>query len=79
MFFEVYDGATLLASHGSTSSPASTRTDTAQSTDTISLTEVNSVAHANNIVIKFYIWTSAGGNAQTVHDQISLTINYRLN
>ncbi len=79
MFFEVYDGATLLASHGSTSSPASTRTGTALSTDTISLTEVNSVAHANNIVIKFYIWTSAGGSAQTVHDQISLTINYRLN
>jgi hypothetical protein len=74
-YFEVYDGAALLGTHGSTSSPVSCNSSaTTYVTDDISLTEVNSVAHANNVLIKLFVKSS--GSAASEHDLATLTVNY---
>ncbi len=72
-YFEVYDGATLLGTHGSSSTPVSCAT-TSFVTDSVSLPEVNTVAHANAVTIKMYMKNSGSNKSQ--HDLASLTINY---
>ena len=56
-YADVFQGTTLLGSHGSSSSAYSCNTSgTVYVTDAISLTEVNTAAKANALVVKLYMW-----------------------
>jgi hypothetical protein len=75
-YFEVYDGATLLATHGSSGSPVSCNSTTSYATDSVSLPEVNTPSIADNVVIKMYVKNSGGRRSS--HDLATLTLNYSL-
>lgn len=76
-YFEVYSGATLLASHGSSSSDVSCNTSsTTFVTDSISLPEVNTVALANAVTVKMYMKTGPGKPSQ--QDVVTLALNWSL-
>jgi hypothetical protein len=75
-WFEVYNAATLLASHGSTTTPQSCNSSTTFATDVVSLPEVNTAAAANNIVVKLYVRSSATGKSR--HDDATIALNYSL-
>ena len=76
-YFEVYNGTTLLASHGSSSSNVSCNSSaTTFVTDSISLPEVNSVALANAVTVKIYMRTNPGKPSQ--QDVVTLGINWSL-
>ena len=78
-YFGVYQGATLLATHGSTSSPVSCNSSsTSWVTDTVSLPEINTVARANAITIRIYMKNS-GSNAskrKTQEDLDTVQVDY---
>ena len=74
-YFEVYSGATLLATHGSTSTPVSCAT-TSFVTDHVTLSEVNTDTLANSVVIKVYVKNS--GSSKTIDDLDTLTLTYYL-
>jgi hypothetical protein len=77
-YFEVYDGATLVGSHGSTGSDVSCNSSNATwVTDTVPLPEVNSVSRANNMVIKLYAKSSAPARGSE-HDRVHVTFSYYL-
>ncbi len=74
-YFEVYDGATLIGTHGSSGSPVSCNSSTSTYvTDSVSLPEIDTVAEANNATIKIYASNSAGTRSQ--HDLAELSIAY---
>ena len=73
-YFEVYNGATLLATHGSSSTPVSCNATTSFVTDTVSLPEVNTVAKANNLVIRIYVKNS--GSRKSSHDLATAKFDY---
>jgi hypothetical protein len=74
-YFEVYSGATLLATHGSAGSPVSCNSSTtAYATDTVSLPEVNTPGKANGLIVKIYLRSS--GSAASQHDLAELSLNY---
>jgi hypothetical protein len=73
-YFEVYSGASLLGTHGSSASPVSCNSTTSYVTDTTSLPEVTTAAQANNLTIKVYIRNS--GSLKSQDDQDSVTITY---
>ncbi len=76
-YFEVYNGASLLATHGSSGSPYSCNSsNTTYVTDTVSLTEVTTATAANNLIIKMYFKSS--GAVKSQHDLATVTINYYL-
>ena len=76
-YFEVYNGATLLASHGSSSSDVSCNSSiTTFVTDSISLPEVNTVALANAVTVKMYMRSNPGKASQ--QDVVTLGINWSL-
>ena len=76
-YFEVYNGATLLAAHGSTSSNVSCNTSaTTFVTDNVSLPEVNTVAEANAITVRIYMKTNPGKPSQ--QDIVNLAITWSL-
>jgi hypothetical protein len=75
-YFEVYAGATLIGTHGSSSSPVSCNSTTAYTTDSIPLPEVDTVAEANSIVIKAYYDISGTGTRTTQHDLATLSVTY---
>ena len=76
-YFEVYNGTTLLASHGSSSSDVSCNTSaTTFVTDSISLPEVNTVALANAVTVKMYFKVSSGKPSQ--QDVVTLGLNWSL-
>ena len=54
-YFETYNGATLLGTHGSTGTPVSCNSTNAFSTDNVTLSELTSVTDANNLTIKVYM------------------------
>ena len=74
-YFEVYNGATLIGTHGSTTSPVSCNNTGSFATDTVSVPEVDTVAEANNAVVKIYMKISTN-KGKTLHDRATLTINY---
>ena len=77
-YVDVFQGTTLLATHGSGSSAYSCNTSsTNYVTSTVSLTEVDSAAKADALDVKIYMW-SATLVASNV-DQGQLTISYYLN
>ena len=74
-YFETYNGATLLGTHGSSGSPVSCNSTTNYSTDNIALSEVTSSANANNLTIKVYMKDSPlARKSQT--DLVQLDINF---
>jgi hypothetical protein len=75
-YFEVYDGATLLATHGSAAAPVSCNATTSYVTDTVALPEIEAAAIANAVTIVLYIRSSGGG--RSVHELATLSINYSL-
>jgi predicted ribosomally synthesized peptide with SipW-like signal peptide len=78
---DILQGATLLASHGTSSSPYSCNTSgTTGKTDAISLPEVDSAAKADGLVARFVMWGPAcgAGCPRSVVDQGLLTVNYSL-
>ena len=75
-YFEVYDGATLLATHGSAGSPISCNATTSYASDAFVLPEVNTAAKADNVSIKLYVRNSGGRSSQ--HKTATLGINYSL-
>jgi hypothetical protein len=77
-YFEVYDGATLIGTHGSTSAPVSCNSTSSFVTDTVSLPEVNTVSEANNAVIRVYAKNDAtgAGNRKSQHDLATVKIDY---
>jgi hypothetical protein len=76
-YFEVYSGATLIGTHGSTGTPVSCNSTTTFTTDTVSLPEINTPARANGAIVKTYYWISGNGVRTTDHDFAQLAINYQ--
>jgi hypothetical protein len=73
-YFEVYNGATLIGTHGSAAVPVSCNATAAFVTNTVPLPELDTVAEANNAVIKIFMRDS--GTRKSAHDLATLTINY---
>ena len=76
-YLETYSGGSLIGSHGSTSSDISC-TSTAWQTDTIPLPEVNTAARANDLVLRIYGKSSAGGGRESQHEVVGVTFTYEL-
>jgi hypothetical protein len=77
-YVDVFQGTTLLATHGSGSSAYSCNTSsTNYVTSTVSLTEVDSAAKADALDVKIYMWSASA--LKTNVDQGQLTVNYYLN
>ena len=74
-YFEVYNGATLIGTHGSATTPVSCNATAGFVADTVSVPEIDTVAEANNAVIKIYMNISTNKNF-TQQDRATLTINY---
>ena len=74
-YVATYQGGTLLATHGSSSSPISCASGS-WVTDAVSLPEVDSVAKANNLTIVVYVANSAGG--YSAHREASVSVDYDL-
>lgn len=76
-YFEVYSGATLLATHGSSGSPVSCNSsNTTWQTDTVSLPEVDLGTEANGIIVKEY--GKSSGSAAEVLDLVQVSVTYAL-
>jgi hypothetical protein len=76
-YIEVYDGATLIGTHGSSGSPISCQSGSSDVTEQVSLPEVNTVSRANNLSIRLIVWNSAG--ARSEHSLARVTVDYQLN
>jgi predicted ribosomally synthesized peptide with SipW-like signal peptide len=77
-YVDVFQGTTLLATHGSGSSAYSCNTSsTNYVTSTVSLTEVDSAAKADALDVKIYMWSATSVTSNV--DQGQLTLNYYLN
>jgi hypothetical protein len=77
VYYEIYNGTTLLGNRGSSAAPFSSNATTAFSTDTFSIaTEVNSATRANNLVIRIYGRNT--GTRKSLHDLLAVTVNYTL-
>jgi hypothetical protein len=79
-YFEVYSGATLIGTHGSSSTPVSCNaSSTTYVTDTVSLPEVDTVSEANNVVIRIYAknnYANPANKRRTNHDLATVALNY---
>ena len=73
-YFETYNGATLLGTHGSSGTPVSCNSTNVFSTDNVTLSELTTVTNANNLTIKVYMKDStasqegADGSGATQHE-----------
>lgn len=76
-YLEVYSGATLIGTHGSSGSPLSCNATTAYVTDTVSLPEVNTAARANGVIVKMYFTVTGSTPRTTDHDFAQLIVNYQ--
>jgi len=76
-YFETYNGATLLGTHGSSGSPISCNSTTSFSTDNVTLSELTSAADANNLTIKVYMKDSPPARKSQT-DLVQLDVNYFL-
>jgi hypothetical protein len=75
-YVEVYNGATLIGTHGSSGTPISCNATASFVTDTVSIPELNTPAAANNVVLKIYMKNSGGRKANI--DLAQLDVNYYL-
>jgi hypothetical protein len=76
-YFEVYNGATLIGTHGSSGTPVSCNSTASYVTDSVPVPEVDTAAEANNVVLKVYIKNS--GSRKATVDLVQLDVNYYLN
>jgi hypothetical protein len=74
-YIEVYNGVTLIGSHGSTAAPIACNTGT-MATDSVSLPEAASVSNANAVTIKLFAKSS--GTRRSSHDLLRLEVTYSL-
>jgi hypothetical protein len=75
-YLEVYSGASLIGTHGSSGSPVSCNASASSYvTDSVSLPEVNTAAIANGVTVKMYVRNSTGLNGSQ-HDLAKLHITY---
>jgi hypothetical protein len=72
-YFEVYNGATLIDTHGSTGTPVSCNATASYVTDTVSIPEVDTVVEANALVLKAYLRNSGLRKASLELVQVDLT------
>jgi len=87
-YFEVYNGATLVETHGGATQATAQSCDNSNvtwQTDNVTLSLVDTVAEANSMTIKFYYWIAptcgGGGNpacVKSVTDQVQATFTYYL-
>jgi hypothetical protein len=75
-YFEVYNGASLIGTHGSSTAPVSCNGTTSFLTDTVPVPELRTVAAANNAVLKVYMKNS--GARKALVDLVQLDLNYYL-
>jgi hypothetical protein len=75
-YMETYNGATLLAAHGSSSSTISCNSTTSYRTDTVPLPEVATVANANSLTVKAYMDDTLVQKTQL--DLVRLNLTYYL-
>lgn len=75
-YFDVLQGATLLATHGSSASPIACDSTTTFLTTTTSLPEVSSAAIADNLIIKVYMSDSGAGTGQV--NRMNVSVGYYL-
>jgi hypothetical protein len=76
-YFEVYNGATLIGTHGSSGTPVSCNSTASYVTDSVPVPEVDTAAEANNVVLKVYMKNS--GSRKATVDLVQLDVNYYLN
>jgi hypothetical protein len=76
-YFEVYSGATLIGTHGSTGSPVSCNITSTYQPDSVPLPEINTPARANGAIVKMYYWIGGAGTRTTDHDFAQLSVNYQ--
>jgi hypothetical protein len=62
-YFEVYNGAALIGTHGSSGTPVSCNATTSYVTDTVPIPEVDTVTEANSLVLKAYMRNSGSRKA----------------
>jgi hypothetical protein len=72
-YFEVYNGATLIGTHGSSGTPVSCNATTSYVTNTVSIPEVGTVAEANSLVLKAYLRNSGSRKASIELVQVDLS------
>jgi hypothetical protein len=75
-YFETYNGATLLGTHGSSGSPVSCNATSSFSADEVTLAELTGVTDANNLTVKIYMKDSVSKKSLT--DFAQLNVNYYL-
>jgi hypothetical protein len=75
-YFEVYNGATLIGTHGSSGTPVSCNSTTNYVTDVVSVPEVSTPAIANAVVLEVYMKNS--GSRKASFDLVQLDVNYYL-
>jgi hypothetical protein len=72
-YLEVYNGATLIGTHGSSGTPLSCNATTGYVTDTVPIAEVNTVTQANSLVLKAYMRNSGSRKASIELVQVDLS------
>jgi hypothetical protein len=72
-YFEVYNGTTLIGTHGSSGTPISCNATTSYVTNTVSIPEVDTDAEANSLVLKAYLRNSGSRKASVELVQVDLT------
>jgi hypothetical protein len=72
-YFEVYNGTTLIGTHGSSGTPVSCNATTSYVTNTVSIPEVDTNAEANSLVLKAYLRNSGSRKASVELVQVDLT------
>jgi hypothetical protein len=72
-YFEVYNGATLIGTHGSSGTPVTCNATTNYVTDTVAIPDVDTVAEANNLVLKAYMRNSGARKASIELVQVDLS------
>lgn len=76
-YMEAYNGATLLAAHGSSTSTIScNNSNTTYTTNNVSLPEISTVANANNLTVKVYMDDTLLQTTQI--DLVRLNVTYYL-
>ena len=75
-YAEIYNGASLIGTHGSSGSPISCNATTSYVADSVSLSEVDTTTEANNLVIKLF--ASVTGNRKSLTDLLRVRMTYSL-
>jgi hypothetical protein len=75
-YVEVYNGTTLIGTHGSSGTPVSCNATTSYVTDPLSIPELNTAAAANNLVLKVFMRNSGARKASI--ELVQVDLNYYL-